>query len=377
LNHKERVKCALNFCEPDRVPMDLWGSASRIHTEHYKHIADAIGLKEYKELLRPGSTTEYVDHRISDYVGADFRQINIKGPADYKKYEDSDGNTIDEWGIGRKMIGAYNAITYHPFASKDIDAIAKHNWPNPHDKGRTKGLAAAAGDFQKNTDCAITATSAVSGTIFELCQYLRGTEDFFMDLYINEEFARALIEKVTDLLIEFNLAYLEPIADSIEWIEFTEDIGMQNSMFVSREILKKFFDEPHKRLFAAVKKKQPDVKIFFHSCGAIKEIIPDILDWGVDILNPLQPLAEEMDLRAIKREFGKDVVLHGGIDIQQAMIGNLQDVRDEVQRRIDELADGGGYILAPANHIQNDVPVENFLELYKHAIEYSSIKYKK
>lgn len=372
MNSRMRVRRALRHQEADRVPLDLWGSACRIHTEQYHKIADHLGYAEYGTLLRPGSTTAYVDYRISDEIGADFRHINIGKPDGFKSYTDANGNSIDEWGIGRKLISGYNAITLYPLKDAGIESIKKHQWPVARDMGRVRGLKEQAKAFHERTDFAVTATSAVSGTIFEMAQYMRGTEDFFTDLYDEPKFAHSLIDKITETVLDINLFYLEQIADYIEWIEFTEDIAMQKSLFVSKALFREFFDAPHRTLFSEIKKRFPNVKVFYHSCGAVSEMIPDILDWGVDVLNPLQGTAEGMDLQKIKRQYGKDVVFHGGIDIQKTMIGTAEDVRREVRERIDVLADGGGYILAPTNHIQSDVPVENFFTLYNYAAEYSS-----
>lgn len=374
INSRERVVRTLRRQDTDRVPLDLWGSACRIHTEQYKKIADHLGYTEYGELVRPGTTTEYVDYRISDTVGCDFRHINIGRPDGYKKFTDGDGNVIDEWGIGRRLISGYNAITRYPLQDADIDDLRKHKWPIVRDEGRIRGLRGQARKMHESTDYAITATSAVSGTIFEMAQYLRGTEDFFIDLYENPDFAKRLIDKLTETVLEINLYYLEAIGDYIEWIEFTEDIAMQRGLFISRDIFREYFDEPHRLLFSEIKKRHPNVKIFYHSCGAMSKMIPDILSWGVDILNPLQPTADEMDLAKIKNEFGKNVIFHGGIDIQKAMTGSVEDVKREVRERIDILGDGGGYILAPTNHILSDVPIENFFTLYRYANTYSSNK---
>jgi uroporphyrinogen decarboxylase len=183
-----------------------------------------------------------------------------------------------------------------------------------------------------------------------------------------------LIDKLTETVLEINLYYLEAIGDYVEWIEFTEDIAMQRGLFISCDIFREYFDEPHKLLFSEIKRRHPGVKIFYHSCGAMYKMIPDILSWGVDILNPLQPTADGMDLAKIKSEFGKSVIFHGGVDIQRAMTGSVEDVQREVRERIDILGDGGGYILAPTNHILSDVPVENFFTLYQYAGMYSSNK---
>jgi uroporphyrinogen decarboxylase len=257
-----------------------------------------------------------------------------------------------------------------------MDDLKKYKWPAARDEGRIRGLREQARKLYEETDYAVTATSAVSGTVFEMVQYLRGTEDFYTDLYDNPDFVRMLIDKVTETVLEINLYYLEAIGDYVQWIEFTEDIAMQRSLFISRALFREYFDESHKFLFSEIKKRYPKVKIFYHSCGAVSKMIPDILSWGVDILNPLQPTADGMDIAKIKKEFGKSVIFHGGIDIQRAMTGSVEDVKREVRERIDILGDGGGYILAPTNHILGDVPIENFFTLYQYAGEYSSGKKK-
>ena len=120
-------------------------------------------------------------------------------------------------------------------------------------------------------------------------------------------------------------------------------------------------------MFDFIKSKAPKAKIWFHSCGAVSEIIEDFIDIGVDILNPVQPLAAGMDSFELKKRFGKRISFHGGIDLQKAMIGSIDDVREEVEKRIRAFAVGGGYILASSNHIQDDTPPENVIFLFEHA----------
>jgi uroporphyrinogen decarboxylase len=169
-----------------------------------------------------------------------------------------------------------------------------------------------------------------------------------------------------------NVYYLKPIAKYIEWIEFTSDFGMQNAPFISRELFNKYFKKHYIELFGAIKKVAPNVKVFHHSCGAIRELIPEFIDAGLDILDPIQPLATGMDSFELKKEFGRDLIFHAGIDIQQAMRGTVEDVRQEVLTRMKALAPGGGYICCPTNHLQPDVSIENFLALYKYAKEYGT-----
>lgn len=371
MTSRERVRLAMAHRQTDRVPMDLWGSSCRLHTALYKKIVDTVGFQNYEERLRPGKTTEYVDYRLSDLVGADFRHIDIGKPDNFEPRIDASGIIYDEWGIGHRRLGSFDEAVVFPLEEIELDVLNKHNWPNPVNPGRIRGLREKAQYWFEKTQYAITATTAVSGLFFEMGQYLCGTENFLVAMYSNQKFVDALMDKLTELFIEWNCYYLDPIAEFLEWVEFTEDIGTQHSLLISPQMVKRFLREPHLQLFKVIRTRYPKLKIFYHSCGAVSDIIPEILSWGVDILNPLQPLATGMNLERIKREYGDQVVFHGGIDIQQAMCGSKSDVEREVETRIDQLGTNGGYILAPCNHLMIDVPVENFLHLYEYAQLYS------
>lgn len=365
MNSRERVRAVLRREIPDRVPMDLWGTDSRMNTEFYEIAAKYLGYTELGERIRPGSTSEYEDYRISDLIGSDFRHINIGKPDGFKSYKDDDGNIIDEWGVGRKLIGIHPSLSYHPLADAEIEDLETYHWPVMRDEGRVRGLRERAADWYENTDFAITATSATSGTIFEMCQYLRGIEQFLVDMYEDPDFAMALINKVTDLLIELNVWYLEAVGPYIEWLEFSSDFGTQNAPFMSPDLFEEFMLEPHRRLFDACRKAAPNIKIFLHSCGSVKLLMPHFIEMGVDIQSALQPLAKDMDSAELKKEFGDRLIFHGGVDIQQALPGTKEDTEKDVKKRLDAFAKDGGYILSPSNHFQTDVPVENFLHMYE------------
>ncbi|NBH80831.1 hypothetical protein D3Z52_22390 [Clostridiaceae bacterium] len=370
MTSRERVQAVLRREIPDRVPMDLWGTDSRMSTEYYKKAAAYLKYEELGERIRPGSTSEYEDYRIADLIGSDFRHINIGKPDGFKSYTDENGNIIDEWGVGRKWIGIHPSLTRHPLAEATLDDLEHYPWPVMRDPGRVRGLADRAKGWYENTDFAITATSATSGTIFELCQYLRGIEQFLIDLYEDPDFAHALIAKVTGLLIELNTFYLEAVGPYIEWIEFSSDFGAQNAHFLSPALFEEFFMEPHKSLFSACKNTMPDVKIFLHSCGSVRLLMPQFIEMGVEIQSALQPLAAGMDSAELKQAFGDRLIFHGGVDIQQALTGSLTDTEADVKKRIDSFARDGGYILSPSNHFQVDVPLENFFRMYEFGREY-------
>lgn len=366
------MQAALAHTEPDFVPVDIWGSASRISTDLYFALARELGLDPAKtgRLIRPGSDTQYEDYALADALGSDFRHINIGKPKGFHSYKDENGYVIDEWGIGRSLVGMYPTIVKHPLKDATLEQLEAYQTPNAEDPGRIEGLAALAKHYYEDTDKYVTACSAQSGQVFDVCQYLRGTEDFFVDLYENEDFARLLINKVTDYLIRLNLYYLEPIAPYIGWVEFTSDFGAQNAPFISNQMFRDFFKEPYTRLYTAVKQKYPQLKIFMHSCGSVSELIEEFIGCGVDVMNPLQPLCDHMDSASLKARYGSRVCFHGAIDIQQALYGTQDDVRAEVKKRIQALGHGGGYILSSANHIQRNAPVQNVLTLFRSAKEY-------
>jgi len=365
MTSRERVRTALAHKEADRVPMDLWGCASRLHNKVYLGVLQELGLEGTGTVIRPGTLTEYEDYRISDALNVDFRHINIGKPKNFKSWTDSDGNVFDEWGIGHYKKDKFNAISVHPLSDPDPAKLDSYPWPDPDDPGRIEGIGELARDYFENTSYAITSTTATSGAMFEFGQYLCGAEQFFINLYEEELFTEKLIDKLTEIIIRININFLRPIAPYIEWAEFANDLGTQNGPFISLEMFRKYFKKPMAALFGAVKKEFPGMKIMLHSCGAMSSFIPDLIECGMDILNSLQPLAQDMDSARLKREFGNDIVLHSGIDIQKAMQGTAEDVENEAIRAINAMAAGGGYIFAPANHLQGDCPPANVVTLYR------------
>jgi len=370
MNSRERVLVTLNHKEPDRVPIDLWGSDSRLTNDFYLKVIKYLGLKPLNKKVRPGRTAEYVDYRISDYIGSDFRHAVMGMPKNFKSYKDKNGNIIDEWGIGRKLVGIYPQLTYSPLANSEIADIDKHKWPVIKDPGRIEGLKEQVKDWYENTDYCITATGPVSGLILEFYWYLRGLTNLFNDLYFNIKFANKLINKITDLLIELYIYFIKPIGKYIAWIEYESDLGMQSSTLMSRDMFQKFFKKPMAKLFNEVRKVAPHTKIFLHSCGSIRELIPDLIDMGVEILSSIQPLARGMEPIELKKEFGKDLIFHGGGDMQKALSGTVEDAKKEAMQKLKYFAPGGGYIFGPSNHFQVDVPIETFLAFYKTAVEF-------
>ena len=372
MTSRERVEACLRHEEPDYVPIDVWGSASRINTDLYLETAKLLGIDtdQTKRLIRPGKDTMYEDYVFADALDSDFRHVNTLGPKNFKSYTDEKGRVIDDWGIGRSLVGRFPTIVYHPLQHAGMKELEEWQTPDPKDPGRYEGQAELAKYYFENTDKYVTACSANSGQVFDVCQYTRGAAEFFEDLYEDEEFARALIKKINDYLIALNLEYLDHVGPYIQCLEFTSDFGSQHSAFISTSMFREYFAEPYTELFEACKKKCPHIKIFLHSCGDVHDLIDEFIKCGVDIMNPIQPTAEHMDSAELKKRYGDRVTFHGAIDIQKAIFGSDEDVKNEVKRAIRACAPGGGYILSPANHIQEGTPPENVIALYRYAREF-------
>jgi uroporphyrinogen decarboxylase len=322
--------------------------------------------------VKASRSGDYVDERVDVLVDSDFRHLDIGHPKDFVARSTPEGDRINEWGYGTREAHGSSVVTFSPLAAAtDVSDIDSHSWPCVRDPGRIQGLAARARHFAETTDCFIGATHAVSGMMIDIGPYLRGFEQFMMDLYLDERFAHHLIGRIADVVEELYRYYLEPIAPWVGWVEFSSDHGMQDRPIVSPEIYRKFFKGPYKRVFDAVRKAVPGAKIWLHTCGSVRELIPDFIEAGVDVLNSLQPKAAGMDSLELKREFGSELVFHGGLDLQGGITRSVQEAEDEARRRIDAFARGGGYIFAPSNHFMQDVSLENFYAVYKVARQHA------
>ncbi|MBI9106102.1 MAG: hypothetical protein JEZ04_05105 [Spirochaetales bacterium] len=367
---KERVLTALSHKEPDRVPIDVWGSASRICNQLYFAIAEDQGWKELGPVVKVSRSGDYADDRVSELIGSDFRHININKPENFKPYKNDQGLSMSEWGWGSSVIAGSSHVSYNPLADAEDSDIEKHNWPEGDDPGRRRGLMDIVKPIHEENKYYISATAGVSGMMLDMGPYLRGFDQFLMDLYINESFSHKLIGKMADVIIQIYTSYLQEVGPMIDCIEFSSDHGMQDRPLVAPEIYRKFFKDQYARVFREVKKAAPNAKIFMHSCGSVRDLIPDFIDMGVDILNSLQPKATGMDSFELKNEFGTEIVFHGGLDLQGGITGTREEAIIEAKTRIDAFAPNGGFIFAPSNHFMEDVSLENFYAVYDTALTY-------
>ena len=370
---RERVINTLNHKEPDIIPVSLGGSAHKLSDSRYELLKEHFGIKGKSPQRLTGAYLSYVDNRVLDALGTDIRHVHLRPPAGYLEKIKPIGSWMDEWGLTHRVIeGGFYELGGTPLAEAGVEDIQKHAWPDPHDPARVEGLRAEVEGLFNDTDYAIGAYRPTISGIFELSHYLRGMEKLLMDMMRDKKFVDALLWKLAEVIGEFFRAYLDVVGPYVQIVELADDVGTQNGPMFSPKIYKEIILEKHQYLAGIVKEKAPGAKFMLHSCGSVKRFIPYFIEAGFDILNPVQPLAKDMDPAGLKAEFGSEISFLGGVDVQQTMRGPVEGVKDEVKRRIEQLAPGGGFVLAPSHNFGDDVPLENILAFFETAEKFGS-----
>ena len=364
---RERVLAALDHREPDRVPLDFLGGVSSITLQAYVKLKEHLGLPWEGEKYDSWNGMVTIDPGILRLFGIDFRKIGLNLPAGWQSKIYPDNTFLDEWGLRRKPSpdGLYNEIVPTLKNAADQDDIESHPWPDPQAPGLVDGLEKEARELE-NAGWAV-ATASIGGGIFEIAWWLRGFTNFIKDLYKNPSFAHCLLSKITDVQIALLDILLGEVGDHVVMVQIEDDLGSQAGPLISFTLYRKYITPYHKKLCDFIHSRT-SAKIMIHSCGAIEGFIPDLIDAGIDVLNPVQPRAKGMDSKKLKEKHGDRICFHGGVDTQEVLPrGTSQDVEEEVRERIKAFAHNGGYILAPSHNIQIDTPPENVIAMYEAA----------
>jgi len=374
---RERVRLALAFQEADRVPIDLDGWATYFTEGAYRNLLQHLGIEEEPK-VNDWFLISGANESILQRFGVDFRRVALGTPDGFRSKTYPDGSWDDEWGVCKRKAAHRNPRTgqtaYYaemiepPLACASIGDLDGYPWPDPDDPGRYRGLSERVKRLYDTTDNALVA-AAISDGIFEKAQALRGMQRFLEDLLINREFAARLIDKILHIQLEIFDRYLRIVGRYVEMVETSDDYGMQTGPLLSPELYRDMLKPAHRRLNSFIKQRTR-AKIYLHSCGSIAEVLDDLIDAGIDVINPVQPRARDMDSAGLKKRFGGRVVFHGGVDEQYVLPhGSVEEVREEVACRIRAFAPDGGYIFAPAHNIQDDVPPENVVTMFAAALE--------
>jgi uroporphyrinogen decarboxylase len=381
MTSRERLRRTLEHEAVDRPPVDLGSTPNTtISRIAYARLRRFLGLPEESvDVVDQGFQTVRVGEDVLNRLKIDTRPVFPDDPARNHVEWVGEGVFVDEWGIefreARDQEGnvLYYGITRHPLSDIDsIDEIESYRWPDSCNTDAYQGLKDKAKALRENTDFGLVGHPGDT-SIFEVCWYLRGMEGFFGDMLINKPLAEALLEKVLEVQCNRFERYLEEVGDSLDVVAVGDDLGTQSSLLISPQLYREMIKPYHDRYFQFIKSRTP-AKLKLHSCGAIMPLLDDFIEIGVDIMNPVQVSAIGMDPAELKERFGDQLVFWGGIDTQQTLSrGNTEDVRREVEARIEQLGSDGGYVVSAVHNIQADVPPKNIVAMFETATDRAGI----
>lgn len=376
LTHRERVLRALNHQEPDRVPLDFGTCASSILFTAHERLKAYLGI-ESEAAFDEITLVAQVDKAVLRHFDIDTRLVSYLRPLADAGVSGGqprglvDRGHIDGWGVTWKAAeGQPGAPVTGPFADRtSLDALSEHAWPDPDDAAFTAGLKEKAKALRKGTDYAVV--MPFPGRVFTFGQFMCGMEEWLIALLKEEPFAVALMDKGLEIQMAIAGKMLDAVGENVDVIYCAEDLGMQNGPIISPDLYRRLIKPRHKRLFDFIKSRSR-AKLMFHSDGSIVPFLGDLIEVGVDVINPVQVSARGMgDTKWLKREFGEHLSFWGAIDTRHVLpFGTPAEVKDEVRRRMDDLAPGGGYVLASVHNMQSEVPAENICAMFEAAKEH-------
>ncbi|MBS3769933.1 MAG: uroporphyrinogen decarboxylase family protein [Bacteroidales bacterium] len=371
MNSRERIEKALNHEEPDKIPYDLaattWTGITNTAYQNYlkylgKQPENPVWSDVIQQIVVPSQ--EFLEEVKADVRGV-FPLTSHNWDV-YSKLQDGGDHYAyhDEWGFEHHYPkdGYWFTLVKSPL--KDIDfgeegIIERYPWPDAADKRRFSGLREQARLFRQQGKMVFT--KGLCAGLFEMHQRIRGMENSMLDPFMYPENSDKLIGKLADLKIEFWEAALNELGDVVDIIGEGDDYGTQQSQLIDPEQFRQYYKPHFARVLKFIKEKAPDKKLMFHSCGNVRPIISDLIELGVDILNPVHVRASGMEPFQLKKDFGKDITFWGGgVDTQDILpSGKPEDIKEDVKRNIETLAPDGGFVFSTVHNIQAEVPPEN------------------
>ncbi|MEE4311220.1 MAG: uroporphyrinogen decarboxylase family protein [candidate division KSB1 bacterium] len=392
MTSRERVLTTLRHEEPDKVPIDFGAMRSTgIMAIAYNALKTHLGisggetrvydigqqLAEVEEPLLQRFEVDVID--LANTMGQTsdaWREWTLPDGSRgyvhdifYPEREDNGWVIRDKGSIVARMpegvlyFESVNPTLENAKTLKDIEAYQWHLYTDED----LKDLEQRARRLYEDTDYAIM--GGFGGNILELGQALRGWSNLMMDLAMNQSFAEDLMDKMVEVHLKNLEGYLQAVGDYIQVIQMGDDLGTQHATQLSPDMYREMIKPRHKKIYQYVK-SHSDLYVFLHSCGSIYDLIPDLIDAGVDILNPVQTSANKMDPSVLKDEFGDTITFWGGgVDTQHILPdGSTDDVRDDVEMRMRIFAPGGGFVFAPIHNVQANVPPENVATAFETVI---------
>jgi uroporphyrinogen decarboxylase len=375
MSHRERVLAALNHEATDRTPIDFGGAmATTIYYTAYERLKAHLGVEKAPAIAVRRSRTVVPDEEVLQRFDIDTRYLGLGGyEGGHCRDIDADA-FVDEWGTTWSKTGTHPYMnTDGPFydGKPELRDLEEFEWPDPDNEGLYRGLAERAKALRQDTDCAVM-LSLPTGIIHQ-GQFSRGYGDWLMDLHRHPDYVARMMDIMTDFWIRVAENALDIVGDEIDIVFFGDDMGTQQTTLFSPEIYRQLIKPRHQRMFAALsaRRAQSDFKVVLHSCGSTSALFEDLIEMGIDAINPVQVNAAHMEPGWLKETFGERLAFWGGIDTQKVLpFGTPDEVRAEVRRIIDILGQDGGYVLNTVHNIQPDVPPENVVAMFEEARSY-------
>jgi uroporphyrinogen decarboxylase len=379
MTSRQRMLTALDHRQPDRVPIDLGGNQTGIHKFAYQALLQHLGIADeltimdaVQQLAKPCEALLercHVDTRyIAAGAGSAYQGGIVQNRRDGRLWHD----LTDEFGIVWSMPDdqpLYMDISHHPLAGATIEEARAYPFPRGDDPGRFAGLRGRALAIRNDTPYAVV--SGISGVVYEVCWYLRGLEQWFIDMVTQPEFCEVLLDRTLAFWLDWFRLFLDEVGDVVDVIMIGDDLAGQTGPLFRPAFYREVIRPRQRRLVRTIRSRTK-AKIWYHTCGACVEYIPDLIENGVDILNPVQISATGMDPLRLKKEFGDRLVFWGGgIDAQHVLpTAAPATVREHVRRNLEAWKPGGGYVFNNVHNIQAAVPPENVVAMYDAAYEY-------
>ncbi|MCL4377255.1 MAG: hypothetical protein M1409_02550 [Actinobacteria bacterium] len=356
MNSRERVFLSINHKVPDRIPLDGWFLNERLEKlKNFYNISTVDDL-----LFKLGIDFRSTCMRTGPAIAEEYSYFKKMGLSimidDYFVKDIGNDELEDEWGVKIKTTGLNDLdwkYSYHPLNNHGRLSLDNLNVPDVDRSGRFDRVEQDV----KNWKDKFIVCAGVS-TLFRKCWILCGYTRFLEALYTDREF----VEDLLDILTEFYISQIRKYINSgIDIIQFGGDLGTEESLMISPKIWREIFKPRDKRIINQTKKE--NVYYYLHSDGNIESIIPDLIENGFDIINPIQP--ECMDPGTIKKKYGDKITLHGTMSMQNTFaFGSKESIKNEVTSRIKNCGYNGGLILSPSNAFTEDIPIENIIYFY-------------
>ena len=367
MNARERVFAAIDNKGPDKTPMDFGGTLMSGCTAGFlESIRKILGVLLPDDRDEDG---EWVDEQIQEYLAVDLRYVPIEPPMVvmrdlYPKNYERVAAEREKTKVRAKKGIKTTAIKHdHPLADYTLELVKKLK---PNLLSLPMYLNWQIDIAKKYREDGYATTFWVCGGFFEVGCLDRGYDIFAMDLAVNPDLVKTLFDLYLKEKLHQAETIIKPLAPYIDIFCFGDDLGLQTGPFMSPELFRRDIKSYFIEHYSKVHEVAPDSRIFHHSCGSVYEFVDDIIDMGVDILNPIQPKAAKMQPEQLKQKGKGRICYHGGIDLQELLpFGMPEQVKETALRTIEILGDGGGYICAPAHSLPEDVPVENILTLFE------------